>query len=361
MIGLTYRHVIKPILFQFDPERVHQTMVATGHWLGKWRGSRAIVRSLFSYQHPSLQQTIAGITFRNPIGLSAGFDKNAELVPTLEAVGFGFVEVGSITAQPCTGNPLPRLWRLPKSNSIVVHIGLANRGAEAIASKLEHQSSVLPVGISIAKTNCQETVDQSAGIADYCATAVRFRSIGQYDTLNVSCPNAFGGEPFHDPAALNALLTAYRQLNLTKPVFVKLSPDLDFTLVDLLVRIMLQHRVTGVICGNLTKDRSNPAIVDATVPASGGLSGKPTRERSLALIRHVYQTAGQHLVIIGVGGVFSAEDAYADIRAGASLVQLITGMIYRGPQLIGEINRGVVRLLQRDGYSNISQAIGRDR
>lgn len=360
MIGFCYCYLVKPILFQFDPEQVHSCMVAIGRWLGKYTVARKLLYILFNYHHPVLQQTLAGITFSNPVGLSAGFDKNAELIPTMAAVGFGFIEVGSITALPCSGNPTPRLWRLPKSQSILVHIGLANRGATAIAAQLHQSIFTIPVGISIAKTNCAATVDQTVGINDYCATAEQFRSIGQYDTLNVSCPNAYGGEPFHQPAALDALLRAYRQLHLTKPVFVKISPDLDLAVVDQLVQTMIQYHVTGVICGNLTKDRSNPAIHDAVVPPVGGLSGKPTRARSLALIRHIYQTAGNQLIIIGVGGIFSAEDAYADILAGASLIQLITGMIYCGPQLIGEINRGLVRLLQRDGYHHISEAIGQD-
>ncbi|EKD78941.1 MAG: dihydroorotate dehydrogenase 2 [uncultured bacterium] len=346
-----YQHFCKPILFRFDPERVHRFILAVGRIIPDI--------GVFNYHHPALEQTIAGISFRNPVGLSAGFDKNGQIIRAIGTIGFGFEEVGSITALPCVGNPTPRLWRLPKSQGIVVHIGLANAGAEAIAQRLERHTYSIPFGISIAKTNCQATVDQAAGIADYLVTAQRFRTIGQYNTLNVSCPNAFGGEPFHQPAALEALLVAYDQLHIAKPVFIKISPDLDFAVVDQLLAVMIRHHVTGVICGNLTKQRDHSVLRDEHIPTVGGISGKPTRAKSLALIRHVYQQAGQHLIIIGVGGIFSAEDAYEDILAGASLVQLITGMIYQGPQLIGQINRGLVRLLQRDGYSHISQAIGR--
>lgn len=340
MLAWLYQRIGKPILFRFDPERVHQRAIVAGRFVARHRLLRRVTERTLSYRHPALEQTIAGIHFPNPVGLSAGFDKNAELIDTMAMVGFGFTEVGSITAEPYAGNPRPRLWRLPEVQGLRVHIGLANAGAEVIAQRLERKHYPIPFGISIAKIN---------DLAEYSTVAERFRDIGQYITLNISCPNVSGGKDCQQPAALETLLSAYNQLGITKPVFVKISPDLDFALVDQLLDCMIEYHVTGVICSNLTKNSS-------TV---GGISGKPAQAKSLALVRHIRQRVGQQLVIIGVGGIFSAEDAYTYLQAGASLVQLITGMIYQGPQLIGDINRGVVRLLRRDGYQHISQAIGR--
>lgn len=357
-----YRFFLKPLLFRFDPEDVHDAIVHIGKNLGAHAIPNRITRFFFAYRHPSLTQTLLGIRFENPIGLTAGFDKNAELVEIMSAVGFGFTEVGSITGEPCTGNPKPRLWRLPKSRSIMVWYGLKNNGALAIAHRIKDQSLPLPVGTSIARTNDATTVDISAGIADYQKAFIALANIGAYTTVNISCPNTCGGETFTAPERLDRLLSVLDTLPTQKPIFLKCPADLAFDEIDALILVALRHRVHGVILSNLTKDH-HAAGVDQTELTSamrGGLSGAPTQERSNALIAHVYKTAGHQLTIVGSGGVFTAEDAYAKIRAGASLVQLATGMIFQGPQLIGEINRGLAELLKRDGFSNISQAVGAD-
>jgi len=355
-----YQHIAKPMFFRFDPESVHDRITAVGSRLGANALTRKACATLYRFEHPSLVQTVRGIRFDNPIGLTAGFDKNAQLTRIMPSVGFGFEEIGSVTGEPCEGNAKPRLWRLPKSQGLVVYYGLMNDGAEAIASRLRHESFAFPVGISIAKTNNACTVDLDAGIADYVKAYRAFVGTGDYLTVNVSCPNAFGGEPFTTPERLERLLRALDHEVPDKPLFIKLPADITHEQFDALAAVASAHRVDGLILTNLTKRRDRPEIVASELAGieRGGISGKPVFDASNDLIAHAYKTVGSRFTIIGSGGVFSAEDAYEKIRRGASLVQLATGMIFKGPQLIGEINRGLVTLLQRDGFANVSQAIG---
>lgn len=355
-----YRHIIKPILFRLDPEDVHDRMCAFGEWLGMHALTRWLSSTVFHYAHPTLTQTILGMSFANPVGLAAGFDKDARLLDILPTVGFGFEEIGSVTGEPCAGNARPRLWRLPTSRGLLVYYGLKNDGCEAIASRLREKTFAFPVGISVAKTNSPSTVQIRDGIADYVKAFRAFEGIGDYATINISCPNAFGGEPFTNPSSLDLLLTEIDAIPTTKPIFLKVPADSTTEQLDALVAVADTHRVHGFVIANLTKTYTRPEIQPDEIQHAtcGGVSGKATFACSNALIAHLYRTAGTRYVIIGCGGIFSAEDAYEKIRQGASLVQLITGMIFEGPQLIGEINRGLVRLLARDGFSSIRDAIG---
>lgn len=302
--------------------------------------------------------------FKNPIGLAAGFDKNAELTDILPSVGFGLIEVGSITGYPCLGNPKPRLWRLPASRGLLVYYGLKNDGCEAIGERLAKKQSAKKfgsiLGTSVAMTNCAENADMDKAVRDYVKAFKTFTAIGDYFTLNISCPNARGGQPFMKPDALERLLQAVDPIPTKKPIFVKLSADMSVAEADALLDVVRRHRVHGIITVNLTKKRDNPKIIDRGLSEKGGISGKPVQESSDNLLAHIYKKEGKRFALIGVGGVFSAEDAYKKIRLGASLVQMITGMIFEGPQAVGEINRGLVKLLKRDGFSNISEAIGAD-
>ncbi|MDP3985462.1 MAG: quinone-dependent dihydroorotate dehydrogenase [bacterium] len=357
---MIYKKVVKPIFFRFDPEGVHDRVLAVGKLIGKYAVSRRTAQFLFAYEHSSLAQNVCGIYFKNPVGLTAGFDKNAELTQVLPAVGFGFAEVGSITGEPCEGNPKPRLWRLPKSQGLVVYYGLKNDGCEAIAARLQKERFAFPVGISIAKTNNDKTVEVDAGVRDYVKAFRAFRDIGDYITINISCPNAFGGEPFTDPERLELLLAAIDAEGDTRPVFLKFPADLSFSEIDALVAVADWHRIKGFIVSNLTKRRDRSGIDQDEVKnlTKGGISGKPVFDPSNELISHLFRTVGSQYVLIGSGGVFTAADAYEKIRRGASLVQLATGMIFEGPQVIGEINRGLVDLLQKDGFTNIREAVG---
>jgi len=358
LIAFFYQKILKKILFKIDPEKVHDKMINVGKLLGEHVVGQKLTACLFDYKNEKLTQTILGIKFANPVGLAAGFDKNAELIDILPYVGFGFEEVGSITGQQCAGNSKPRLWRLPESKGLVVHYGLKNNGCVDIATQIKNKILKIPLGISIAKTNCAETVDTEAGIADYVKAYKEMSPIGSYSTINISCPNAFGGEPFTDPIKLDKLLVEIDKIPSAKPIFIKLSPDLSLPEIDALVNVCKLHHISGFISSNLTKKRSNEKIIDTNVPEKGGVSGKVVEELSNVLIKHLYQKYGQEFIIIGCGGVFSAEDAYKKIKLGASLIQMITGMIFEGPQVIGDINRGLVELLDKDGFKNISEAVG---
>ncbi len=360
IIGFFYRWVCKPVFFRIDPEDIHDFMTSTGVFLGRFRLTRFFTRLSFGYSNKVLHQHILGINFTNPVGLAAGFDKNAQLTKLLPFVGFGFEEVGSITGEPCEGNPKPRLWRLPKSKALVVHYGLKNDGCVAISKRLAHEKFIFPVGTSIAKTNSPDTCETQAGIDDYVKAFKHFTHIGAYFTVNISCPNAFGGQPFTDPAKLEKLLEALDAVHTDKPVFLKFSPDITEKNLDEILHVAQQHRVHGFICTNLTKERNNPKIVDSEVSAKGGISGKVVEDLSNRMIAHIFQKTKGKYVVVGCGGVFTAEDAYKKIRLGASLIQMITGMIYQGPQAVSSINLGLVKLLKRDGFGNIHDAVGAD-
>jgi len=355
IVGWLYRHILKPVFFMFDPEAVHDLMSSTGCFLGASPISRGFTRLMFGYQDKMLEQTIAGIHFKNPLGLAAGFDKDAKLTQVLPAVGFGFEEVGSITAKAYGGNQKPRLYRLPEHKTLRVNYGLKNFGAQVVHNKLAKMKFVFPVGISIAKTNAQETSVVQAGIEDYFFTYKVFQDVGQYFTINISCPNTCEEKPiFAEPQNLDLLLEKLFSIPKTKPVFVKLSPDLPEDQLMKILAVCQKHPVDGFVCTNLTKvNRFNHA-------GRGGFSGKAVEGSTNDLIAKVYKYYHGQKIIIGVGGVFNAEDAYKKIKLGASLIQLITGMIFQGPQLIGEINRDLKKLLTADGYKNISEAVGKD-
>lgn len=357
IIGFLYRNILKRIYFRIDPEKVHDAMTVVGQRLGRFRLTQTLTRMAFGYSDPVLEQTILGIRFKNPVGLAAGFDKDAVLTDIIGSVGFGFAEVGSITGRACEGNPKPRLWRMKKSKGLVVYYGLKNAGCDAIAKRLVLKQFSIPIGTSIAMTNDETTATQEAGIADYAKAFEAFTEIGDYYTINISCPNTCMGEPFTEPQALDALLTKLDAIPTQKPIFLKLSADLSMDRVDEIIAIASRHRVHGFVCTNLTKDRGNENIKDV-IPAYGGMSGKLVKDRSDAMIARIYQKTQGKYSIVGCGGIFSAQDAYEKIRLGASLVQMITGMIFEGPQVVSEINRGLVELLERDGFATITEAVG---
>lgn len=359
IIHFFYVNGLKKVLFLRDPEDVHDQMIRMGNRLGRFQITRLFTSLLFNYKNPKLEQTILGITFINPIGLAAGFDKNAQLTQILPSVGFGFEEVGSITGEFCAGNPKPRLWRAKDSKSLLVYFGLKNDGAEAIAGRLSRTNFRMPIGISVAKTNNLDTVDTEKGIADYLKAYKAFKNIGAYYTINISCPNTFGGQPFTDKNKLEKLLSAIAVEPKTKPIFLKISPDLTRKEIDDIIEISGKYRIDGFIISNLTKNRDNPNIKDKNMSEKGGFSGKVVEDLANELISYVYKKTEGRFVIIGCGGVFNAEDAYQKIKRGASLIQMITGMVYEGPQTISEINRGLVRLLERDGYKNVREVVGK--
>jgi dihydroorotate dehydrogenase len=362
VIHWSYTKLLKPIFFLFDPELVHNSISKTGKILGKFRLTRFLTKKLLNYDDQILEQTVAGLRFRNPVGLSAGFDKNADLLNILPEVGFGFMEIGSVTTDPYKGNPKPRLFRLPKSKALVVYYGLMNIGVKAFVQKFRKYTPDNAIaGISIAKTNSEKTAKEQNGIQDYfdCMQYLEREKIGDYYTINISCPNTFGGEPFTTEAKLEKLLSKISTLHVKKPIFIKMPINLELADYDSLVKVAIKYKMTGVIIGNLTKIRDEKLIKDL-IPehVKGGISGLPTQKLSNELISYTYQNYSKDLIVIGTGGIFSAADAYEKIKRGASLVQLITGMIFEGPQLIGQINKELASYLRADGYKNIREAVG---
>lgn len=361
IIRSCYRTVIKPILFRRDPETVHEHATRLGVWLGSNAITRSLVRVMFRYDHAALAQKLWGITFSNPVGLSAGFDKNGFLFNIMDSIGFGFAEVGTVTRYPYEGNPRPRLLRLPKSKGLVVNYGLKNLGVDTVIARLEHIDRRIPQVISIGKTNCAATADRACGMDDYyeCLRECVAAEAGDIYEINISCPNAFGGEPFTNAHDLEDLLKCFAGLSIKKPIFIKMPINLQWEEFQTLLDIAVRYGVHAVVIGNLNKNRQDPAIRD-DIPhgMKGSVSGKPTEHLVNDLISKTFAYCGGMIKIIGVGGIFSAEDAYEKIRRGATLVELITGMIYEGPQLIGEINRGLAGLLEKDGYKNVGEAVG---
>lgn len=362
LLRKSYRNLLRPYLFQLDPENAHDLFTNFGEFLGKSYLTKTITKSIFYYQNKALSQKVAGISFHNPVGLSAGFDKDASLQAILPDVGFGYMQIGSVTLKPYLGNLEPRLYRLIKSKGLVVNYGLKNIGVNKIIAKLKnYDQPSFPLGISVAKTNCRETVGTKEGISDYykCLKLLDNNGIGNFYTLNISCPNTFGGEPFTTPDKLKKLLKKISTLNIQKPIFVKMPINLNWQEFKKLLNVIVKYQLAGVVISNLTKTR-DPKLIKDDIPKGviGGISGKPTEKQGNVLISKTYKNYKDKLIIIGVGGIFSAEDAYEKIKSGATLVQLITGMVFEGPQLIGEINQELVELLQNDGYKNINEAVG---
>lgn len=361
-----YEKLIKPILFKADPERVHNAFVIYGKIAGAVPPIRWILSALYNYHNPALIQRVANIRFENPVGLAAGFDKECQLMKVLPSIGFGYEEVGSITARPYDGNPRPRLARLPKDKSIIVNYGLKNKGAKRLKKRIYGKRFKMVVGVSVAKTN-MKFKDDKEKLDDWVKGIRTLKDCGDYLTLNVSCPNTYDTTNYCEPRLLEKLLFRIdnEKLQFKKPVFLKLTADLTDAQADAIIKACTPRKwVTGFILTNLVKDKTKLSLKspkESYEKYKGGLSGKVVQPRALKLVRTFRKLGGGRFILIGCGGIFSAEDAYEYIKAGASLVQLITGMIYRGPATIKDINKGLVRLLEQDGYTKISEAIGRSK
>ena len=359
---------LKPLLFRLSPETAHRLTVGAAR-IAAYTAVR-LLDPVFDFQSPALKITLWGHQYPNPVGLAAGFDKNARLIDFWPHVGFGFAEVGSVTYRASKGNPRPRLFRLPEDHALINRMGLNNQGAPKIAKRIGNRGMYhpFPLGINLAKTNDPAVLGEAA-VEDYVES---FRLLGpkaNYIALNISCPNTADGRTFEDPEALDrlldALLAARTEMSLRVPVLVKLSPAISErivfdSLLEELVSVCLERKVQGFIATNTASDRSglrtDPATLDRIGP--GGLSGPPIAKRSNRLITYLHQKTAGRLPIIGVGGIDSGTAAYEKIRAGASLVQLYTGLIYEGPGLVMRVKQDLVRLLEEDGYLSVGQAIG---
>lgn len=366
--GILYRTLLKPVLFMFSADSVHDFFMNWGERFGRSATIKAAISALWSYRNPSLTQTIHDIRFENPIGLSAGFDYDARLINILPSIGFGFHTVGTVTDKPYGGNPRPMLGRLPKSQSLLVNKGFKSNGIDSVLAHMNTAPRAIPVGMSIGATNkayalFEEMVEE---VAIAFTKADRSASFDYFE-LNISCPNLINIKDFEErfdaPTGLHALLSRLKILAIKRPVFIKMPLEKTLDMTNQLMTIAAEFPfIKGLIFSNLAKDRSNPKFHPDEIGSAGkgNFSGKPTEEKSNELVKFAYQTFKDRFTIIGCGGVFTAEDAYKKIRLGASLVQMITGMIYMGPQQIGVINHGLAQLLKRDGFTHISEAIGKD-
>ena len=353
VVAFFYQNIMKPVFFLLDPEFIHNLMVARGELMGK-TFIKNYFNWKFNYLSPKLKQKIAGINFTGPIGLAAGFDYEAKLTQVLFSLGFGFQTVGTITNLYYEGNPQPRLGRLPKSQSLMVNKGFKNKGAKIIAQNLIRQpADKIPMGISIGLTNSNKIKIISEAVKDVVNAFKIFekaKTKNSYYELNISCPNLMNTEiDFYKPVNFNQLFQSINRLKIRKPIFIKMPISLSNKEFISLLEVIIKYKIIkGVIIGNLLKDRKNPLLDKQEVKQFevGNFSGKPCEPRSNELIKLTYKKYGNKLIIIGCGGVFNGQDAYIKIKLGASLIQLITGMIYQGPQLISQINLELEELLE---------------
>ena len=336
--------LFKPALFRIDPERAHRMTVR-------------MLKSAPAGPKPKtgrLATDIAGLRFPNPLGLAAGFDKDAEVPDAMLGLGFGFVEIGSVTPLPQAGNPKPRLFRLVEDRAVINRMGFNNGGAEAAARRLGARAGRGGiVGVNIGAN--KDSVDR---IADYAAMTRAMVPLASYLAVNISSPNTPGLRALQDEGALNALLDAVFEARGEDgpPVFLKVAPDLQPADIDAIARIALDSKLAALIVSNTTITR--PMLRSAQAEEAGGLSGAPLRDLAQERLRDFRTATGGAIPLVGVGGIATAEDAWARIRAGATLVQLYSAMVYEGPALPGRILRGLARLMKRDGFSSIAEAVG---
>ena len=362
-----YRWCIRPLLFRCDPEWVHERTLALGQSLGAFAVARKMLARLYTFCDPRLRTTVAGLDFENPVGLAAGFDKSGRAAAALATMGFGAVEIGSVSAHASRGNSArPRLFRLPDDLSIVVYYGVPNDGAAAVATRLHPLRLPVPLGVNLVETNTGRPTRVDETIAELVQAAAPFVGLADYLTLNLNCPNTTGGHsPFDEPAPLRTLLAGYRDYADLPPVFLKLQPTVDPAQIDAVLETADPFCfVRGVIFslppGKPYSGLKTPATRLERMP--GNLCGPPTRQLVDEAVRVWYARLDpDRFALVGTGGIFSAADAYRRIRLGASLVQLYTALIYHGPGLAKKINRGLCRLLERDGFENISAAVGVDQ
>ncbi len=363
LTAVTYRYIARPIFFRFSSERVHRVLVGFGATIGRSVYLRRFATWLLRSKFDKLHQTVAGINFASPVGLAAGFDYQAELPEMLPALGFGFGSVGTFTLQSCQGNPAPQLGRLVRSRSLLVNKGFKNAGIKVLIQQSIGRKFEIPIGLSIGRTNAPMT--EAEAITDIQKAFALAEGAGlpyAYYELNISCPNLVGKVDFYDSTSLSRLLNVIKPAKLSRPMFLKMPIELSDAQTLSIAETALKNGISTFIVGNLQKNRADPSLNSAEVArcGKGYFSGKPTWQRSNELIALLYRNYKKRAVIIGCGGTFSAEDAYTKIRLGATLIQLITGLVYVGPQLPAQINFGLGELLRRDGLADITQAIGVD-
>ena len=364
-MGLIYRNLLRPILFTVESERAHNLTLAALSGVAK---SRCLSRTIHQlYSAPELPIDLFGLHFPNPVGLAAGMDKKAAAVPMWESLGFGFSELGGITQHAQLGNDAPRMFRAVADGALVNRMGFNNLGAEAMAARLAEWKRLgrwpsHPVGVNLGKSKITP-LEKAA--EDYAASFKLLRPLADFFVVNVSSPNTPNLRQLQDKAALDGILRALQEINSAgegtpKPILVKVAPDLTFDALDELLELAGPRYLAGIVATNtaITRPETDNAACRRTYSETGGLSGVPLRARSSEVIRHIFRQTKGTLPIIGVGGIFTAADAWEKITAGASLVQVYTGLVYEGPTIAKNIVAGLQRKLTERGLKNLRDAVG---
>jgi dihydroorotate dehydrogenase len=335
--------LVRPLAFALDAEAAHQLTI---------RGLKLMPGRRPPEFPQSLRTTVAGLDFPTPIGLAPGYDKNAEVPEQMLRLGFGFVEVGTITPKPQAGNPKPRLFRLREDGAVINRMGFNNDGQRAALGRLKaltHVHGIIGVNVGANK-------DSADRIADYVEGVRVMSPVAHYLTINISSPNTPGLRQLQDEGALRDLLAAVQAVGSTKPVFLKVAPDLEEGDPERIVRAATDHGIAAIVVSNTTVSR--PPLRSRFANEAGGLSGAPLKSLALETLRRFRAASGGEMPLVGVGGIASADDAWERIRAGASLVQLYTAMVYEGPGIARRIARGLAQRLKREGFANIAEAVG---
>jgi dihydroorotate dehydrogenase len=368
-VGRFYRNFIRPILFSIDSEQIHDF---TMKWLGKMSGSAVCCDFLSDcLAGPKLPVRLWGLEFSNPLGLAAGMDKQAAAVPAWEALGFGFVELGGVTWHAQPGNPGPRMFRAISDGALVNRMGFNNPGAEAMAERLREWKGrgrwpKHPVGINLGKS---KVTPLERAAEDYANSFRVLRSLADFFVVNVSSPNTPNLRQLQDKTALDEILAALQQeqqtaghglVNPPRPILVKVAPDLSFDALDEILELAGPRQIAGIIATNTTIER--PPTTDPDLKRiygeAGGLSGRPLRARSTEIIRHLRRQTQGKLPIIGVGGIFSTDDAWEKITGGATLLQVYTALVYEGPGVVKQIMAGIMARLEEHGFKRFEDAVG---
>lgn len=362
--ALPYRTLLRPLLFRLDAETAHHAAIAAGALLSPLA---PLIQSVLRVEDPRLQTTVAGLDFANPLGLAAGFDKSGSAIRVLGALSFGHVEIGSVSLDPSMGNPKPRLWRLPEDEAIAVHYGLPNDGARIVAERVAATKRLTPLGINIVKTNRgpgapPETREEI--IAEYAEAARLLAPLADYLMLNLSCPNTEDGRDFFaDAQRLRDFLQSFAALRLPLPVFLKLSPLGGAEAIERVLAAAEPHRFIAGFMFNLAPVKPEGLRTPETIwrGLPGAISGPPSAPLADRCLSEMYRRMDRkRYALLYAGGVRTAEEAYAKLKAGASLVQLYTALIYEGPGVVNRILRGLLRLMDRDGVKRIAEVIGAD-
>ncbi len=330
--------LVKPILFSLDPEEAHHLVSGGLRSFCKLWGGKRLLKSIYAYEHPKLARNVFGLTFKNPVGLAAGFDKNAAFVEEMDALGFGFIEIGTVTPRPQPGNERPRLFRLVNDSALINRMGFNNQGVDVAANRLRHLKKDHPVivGGNIGKN---KTTANEDAVKDYIVCFDALFDVVDYFVVNVSSPNTPGLRALQDKEPLMHILNALQQRNqkegISRPILLKIAPDLTDGQLDDIIDIVRETGIAGIVATNTTIGRDG--LNNARASETGGLSGVPLTKRSTEVIRYLSTHSHQAFPIIGVGGIHTPEDALEKLAAGATLIQLYTGFIYEGPALIKQI------------------------